>query len=454
MSNGYQPSFPPNPQQPQGNPQYDQGYVQPQPGYGQGYNAIPEQQYAPMDYGVVSHNRPPEQLYRVPATYSGPVAQNQYQAPQVYNHQGPFVPPEYLNTMRKSKTFNLVILILSSLALLVLFGLATLMGGTITFFLALVPLTLVVLATIWIGRWDAEPVTMRILAFVWGSVGSIILTFALGGVWVDVIPGATQQFIGLAVQAPVIEEFSKGIFVLAIALFLRKYIDGPIDAIVYMMLAAAGFAFTENILYFINSLTASGIVGLGLTFVLRGVMSPFAHALFSLPMGILIGIGVKKNFSPIQLVGMFFAGYVPAMLLHSLWNGSSFLIPDMAVWFTFYLVVELPLFLGAMFIIKWFRNQEALRTYRYLTEYAWGGWFNPQEVETLGTWRGRKFALKWAKNRGANTIFLAKSLNKEVVDLTNLREDILNGKASQQNLQREQYLLQKISHDKRLLINA
>jgi RsiW-degrading membrane proteinase PrsW (M82 family) len=452
MSNGYQPSFPPKDQQPQGTPQ-NSGYI-PQQYTAQGYNSIPEQRNAPMGYGVVTNNHQPQQLYRVPPTYSGPVAQNQYQSPQIYKNQGPFVPPEYVNTMRKSKTFNIIMLIISSFALLVLFGLATLLGGTVTFFLALVPLTLVVLATTWIGRWDPEPVTMRILAFVWGAVGSIILTFALGFLWSVVIPGAEIQFVGLAIQAPVIEEFSKGILILAIALFFRKYIDGPIDAIVYVMLSAAGFAFTENILYFINSLAAGGVFSLGLTFVLRGVMSPFAHALFSLPMGILVGIGVRKNFNPLQLIGMFFIGYLPAMLLHALWNGSSYLIPDIGVWFLFYLVVQLPLFLGAIFIIKWFRNQEALRTYRYLTEFAWGGWFNPQEVETLGTWRGRKFALRWAKNRGVNTIFLAKSLNKEVVDLTNLREDIVNGKNSSANLQKQQYLLQKISHDKKLLVSA
>ena len=241
-----------------------------------------------------------------------------------------------------------------------------------------------VYSTFWIGKWDPEPAFMRIAAFIWGAIGSVTFTmlFTLL-VWEPLAP--SSQFTGATIQAPVVEEFAKGIFILVVALFFKKYMNSPVDGVVYILLVAAGFAFTENILYFTQSLAAGGTEALSQTFVLRGVLSPFAHSMFSLPMGILLGLAVRKHYNAGKILLMFLAGYLPAMLLHGLWNGSSFFIEDMNLWFLFYGIVQLPLFIGAVYVVAWLRQQEALRTYKYLTAYGHKGWFTAEEIQTFGS---------------------------------------------------------------------
>lgn len=432
----------------------------------QGNQPYPQQQPAPSQYGLNHYNNPQQsqpqysqQHYPQQLTQQQPYLQQGYGQPQPqyaqpwngYGQHGPLVPQQYMMNMQRSKTITTVVLIISSILLAIIFAIASLAGGggTTSFFLALIPLSIVVGATFWIGRWDPEPGFLRVLAFIWGAVGSILLTFFIAGIWEVFIPSSV--FTGTVIQAPVVEEFAKGLFVLAMALFFKKYMSSPIDGVVYMMLAAGGFAFTENILYFMNSAGAGGVAGLGLTFLLRGVMSPFAHALFSLPMGILLGLGVRKNKNPLALIGLFGLGYFFAMLLHALWNGSSMLIADMGLWFLFYAVVQIPLFVGAIFIIRWLRGQEAVRTYKYLTEYAWNGWFTPEEVATFGTWSGRKYILHWGKTRSTQAYYLVKNLNKEIVELADAREDIVTGVNVQKAAAKEQYLLGKVDHDRKLL---
>jgi RsiW-degrading membrane proteinase PrsW (M82 family) len=78
-------------------------------------------------------------------------------------------------------------------------------------------------------------------------------------------------------------------------LFRRREFDGIIDGIVYAGIVAAGFAFTENILYFGRAFGEEAEMGGSVLFtlILRGVLSPFAHPLFTSMTG--IGAGLAAN---------------------------------------------------------------------------------------------------------------------------------------------------------------
>lgn len=372
----------------------------------------------------------------------------------VQNHQVPEalnLTPEYRRQAKVRKTLTTIFLVIGTVLLLLLFAGTSFLGGSMTFFLALIPLTGIVLATVWIGKWDPEPLWVRILAFVWGAAGSVIVTLLIG-MLVEQLPGMNMLVAQLTLQAPFVEEFCKGIFVLFLALFARKYFSGPVDGIVYIILAAAGFAFTENILYFLQSQFQGGSVALGTTFFLRAIMSPFAHPMFSLPMGIMLGLAVSKNASKIKTIAYFFIGYIPAVLLHALWNGSSYFVTDFTLWLGYYVFIQIPIFVGAVLVIRYFRKEEANRTYRTLTSYAWSGYFSKEEVEALGTWEGRKYALKWGKNKSQDVKYLVETLNRDVVALTNINTLIDNGDAGK--TEQEQLLLTKIWNDKQQLLNV
>ncbi|WKK71029.1 PrsW family intramembrane metalloprotease [Rathayibacter oskolensis] len=90
-----------------------------------------------------------------------------------------------------------------------------------------------------------------------------------------------SDFVGAVIQAPLVEETAKGLGVLLVLLIWRRSFDGPVDGIVYAAVVASGFAFVENILYFGSALVEGGLGSLAVTFFLRGVLSPFAHVLFT-----------------------------------------------------------------------------------------------------------------------------------------------------------------------------
>ena len=55
-----------------------------------------------------------------------------------------------------------------------------------------------------------------------------------------------------AVVAPFVEEFAKGLFVVAIVVLRRDQLHGVLDGIVYGALVGIGFAFTEDIFYYLQ----------------------------------------------------------------------------------------------------------------------------------------------------------------------------------------------------------
>jgi RsiW-degrading membrane proteinase PrsW (M82 family) len=411
---------------------------------------------SPFSYGN-DYSQPTSQpvnaqeiYYQTPSQYGGSSSPT--------NAQGP-LPHSFTKNSSTWKIVAAVAGALTILALLAIVGFAVLSFGTtgavLSILLACVPFAMIFGCIVWIGRWDAEPWGLRIAAFLWGSAGSIILTLSITAVLSLIIGPARTDFQAVAIQAPIIEEFAKGIAVLAIALFLRKRFDGPVDGVVYMALVAAGFAFTENILYFGSAYSSGGIGGITSTFFLRAILSPFAHVIFSIPMGIVLGMARSRGLNRLPTIGLFFAAYPLSVFLHALWNGSSVLVGDTGDWLLFYLLVQFPIFSTAIGVAIWLRRAEAKLTYKRLTEYGWMGWFTPPEVDSFATWEGRKRIVAWASSKSPQAGTLMKEITKDVVDLTYNRERIVRnqGKSMLDDLLKtEQELLDKIALKKTFLL--
>lgn len=392
-----------------------------------------------------------EVYYQTPSQYGG----SSYQE----NTQGPL--PQSFNTNSGSiwKVIAAVAGGLTLLVLLVIVGFAILSFGTtgaiLSVVLACIPFAMIFGCIVWIGKWDAEPWGLRIIAFLWGAAGSILLTLSITAILGLIFGPAKTDFEAVAIQAPIIEEFAKGIAVLAIALFLRKRFDGPVDGVVYMALVASGFAFTENILYFGSAYASGGLGSITSTFFLRAILSPFAHVIFSLPMGIVLGLARSRGLNRLPTIGLFLAVYPLSVFLHALWNGSSVLVADQGTWLIFYLLVQFPIFATAIGVALWLRRTEARLTYKRLTEYGWMGWFTPPEVDAFATWEGRKRIVAWATSKSPQAGELMKEITKDVVDLTYNRERIVRRQAlgvPDELLRTEQELLDRISTKKGFLL--
>ncbi|MGO2361299.1 MAG: PrsW family intramembrane metalloprotease, partial [Brachybacterium tyrofermentans] len=148
------------------------------------------------------------------------------------------------------------LLLAGGAVLLYLFIILPLGFGTslVAFTAALVPVAIVFTAVWWIDRYTPQPRISLVYAFIWGAVGSVALTFVIGGPFTSWITPSepsdvTASFLGAVIQAPVIEESMKSAGLIGLLIWGRRYIAGPIDGVVYAALIAGGFAFTENILY-------------------------------------------------------------------------------------------------------------------------------------------------------------------------------------------------------------
>jgi RsiW-degrading membrane proteinase PrsW (M82 family) len=311
-------------------------------------------------------------------------------------------------------------------------------------FMALIPLAIVLIAIRWIDRWEREPRSVLLFAFLWGSMASVFVALAVG-VSVDIIQDqlgaadAERDLLGAVVQAPIVEEGVKGLGVLLIFLVVRRYFDGPVDGIVYAATVAAGFAFTENVLYFgaqiVDDGSAEGTIGI---FVIRGLMSPFAHVMFTVCTGLAIGIGCRRG----TLGGIlgFLIGLVPAMALHALWNGATYAVGD--DFLTYYVVVQVPLFVGAIVVVVLLRRAESRLTRTRLNDYAAAGWFTEAEIAALATPAGRRQSMAWARSRGLGVVM--RGYLVDVTKLASIRDRLVTGRAVDGATEEEAALLAAI----------
>ncbi|HEU0184950.1 MAG TPA: PrsW family intramembrane metalloprotease [Blastocatellia bacterium] len=295
-----------------------------------------------------------------------PVRLDQYNYPQPNNYPSPPPPPPrlgvrettrnlglynpYLDTGKKKSSFAwaLVWLVFAVIGLTVV-GLMVLgvgLGGAIVGTLAaIIPACFYLSLFLWLDRYDPEPPGKLVFAFAWGAVIAIFISIIANGI-VGYLFG---DAMALTVSAPVFEEGSKGLGVLIIVLFFRADFDSVVDGIVYAGVVALGFATVENIQYYGASMVRGGGGALIQTLFVRGVLSPYAHVLFTCMTGIGFGVARETHNKALKIAAPVI-GYSSAVFLHSLWNsmaalggGKYFLVA--------YVLIEAPMFLIFLSVI-------------------------------------------------------------------------------------------------------
>lgn len=268
-------------------------------------------------------------------------------------------------------------------------------------FAAIFPVVPVIATFLWIDRWEPEPPHWLLLAFLWGAGFSVLIALVLNttfGVVAEMASPGSGDAISAVISAPFVEEGAKGMFLLGLLLFKRRELDGVVDGIVYAGVTAAGFAFTENILYFGKAMFEAEALGttagVWLVLVMRGVLSPFAHPLFTAMTGIGIGIAAMSARGSVRFLAPL-AGYLAAVFLHALWNGSATF--GFMAFVVVYVVLMIPLFGSMIGIVVWQRKRERRTLDEQLPAMAQAGWIAPQEVMLLSDLRARKQWLQGTK---------------------------------------------------------
>nr|WP_283716644.1 PrsW family intramembrane metalloprotease [Microbacterium sp. LX3-4] len=289
--------------------------------------------------------------------------------------------------------------------------------------LALVPLAVVLFAIRVIDRWEPEPRGLVVFAIAWGAVAAVCFALLFDLVVVLTV-GSLPDGLSSVVQAPIVEEIGKGAGVFLIFATARRAFDGPVDGVVYGALVGAGFAFTENILYFADSLLVGGAADAATTFFLRGILSPFAHVMFTAVIGYALGLAARAGASPAAALGPWFGGLVAGIALHALWNGSA----AFADFFALYVTLQVPLFILFIVGIVLLRREEARLTRARLGEYAAAGWFSTAEVELLATRAGRSQAIAWARGLPGDRSGVMRRFIVEATALAAARQRVVTGR--------------------------
>jgi RsiW-degrading membrane proteinase PrsW (M82 family) len=203
-----------------------------------------------------------------------------------------------------------------------------------------------------IDRFDPEPWWSLALVLLWGGIAAAGFSGLINTTAVQVTQAMMgrdkegafiSEIVGACVSAPLTEEFFKGLAVFGIFYFVRREFDGVVDGIIYGTFAALGFAATENVTYYARAGLAETLShqhgALSTAFIMRGILSPWGHPLYTSMTG--IGFGIARETERAWL--RWFAplgGYLFAVLLHALWNVAAtvsgmWLMLMLPLWFAF-----------------------------------------------------------------------------------------------------------------------
>src|SRR3954471_17941125 len=165
--------------------------------------------------------------------------------------------------------------------------------------LAAVPVGPLIACFLWLDRYEPEPRRLLAGGLLWGVFVATAIALLLEGVGGFAAGISDHRMLELG--APLAEEASKGLFLFLLLWWRRGELDGVLDGIVYAGMVGVGFAFTENILYLASAYDGTdgsgpgGTDALTTTFVVRCLVSPFAHPLFTAFTGIGVGLAVNSR---------------------------------------------------------------------------------------------------------------------------------------------------------------
>lgn len=299
-------------------------------------------------------------------------------------------------------------------------------GTGIGFVLASVAMTIVVLAYLWLDRWEPEPPRLLVLAFIWGASVAILVSIGLElfvGSVLATGDAATDEFVGLAIGAPVIEEAAKGLFLLILMTGVRRNeLNSMTDCLVYAGITAAGFAWLENIAYIGGGESPADAL---LTAGLRLIMGPFAHPLFTTFTAIGVYFALQRHHA-LGKAGCILLGYLGAVFMHALWNGSSFI--GIEAYFGVYLLWMVPIFGLAIVLAVTSRRREQRIVAAKLPGMVAAGLVTPHEATWLGSIRTRKAVIGEANRLGGRPARKGvKDFAAQVVELAFVRDRIDRG---------------------------
>ncbi|MBN9104099.1 MAG: PrsW family intramembrane metalloprotease [Propionibacteriaceae bacterium] len=288
----------------------------------------------------------------------------------------------------------------------------------------------------------------------WGAAVAVLLAYHVN-TWAAQhlgIAGAGDPASGARAAifvAPFVEEACKATVIFLIAIFARYRITSKVSAIVLAGLSAAGFAFTENIVYYARVIVFASTTiqagdadqALASIVMLRGVYTAFGHPLFTMMTGIGIAVALRTHSKVVRVLAPL-AGYCAAAFLHMLYNSQASM-SDGNAQLILYFAVALPMVLTAVVYVVRQILAEGRRLQARLYDYVQLGWLPTSDVQVFSKVRLRAWAPIIAITRGWRCFLATLALQRTLTELAYLRDAEVRGIDGRTAITRERELVEQ-----------
>jgi RsiW-degrading membrane proteinase PrsW (M82 family) len=292
-----------------------------------------------------------------------------------------------------------------------------------------------------IDLYEREPLRYVIPVFVWGfavaTTVSLIFNTLFQLTLTSVTSVKTASFFTAVVEAPVVEECTKGlalVLIFFVAYLARRRsglveFSGVMDGIVYGSAVGFGFAIAEDLIY--------GLRYGAETFIVRRIFGGFAHASFTSLTGIGMGLIPWVQSRALKVV-LPLLGLLGAILMHATFNFTATVFGPVG-----YFVLFCVILLYIVIIIVWLAiERRAIRG--ELRDEVKAGTITSQEYAMLPSYfRTTGYYLGLIFRGELGKWFRARKLNATAVDLA-LAKRLARRSGSPGSMDRVRMLRQKI----------
>ena len=203
-----------------------------------------------------------------------------------------------------------------------------------------------------------ESKSMVIKIFFFGMLAALPAIFLEMGIFRAFsklnLPLIYLSFLNTFLGVALIEETLK-FLVVKVKVLSNAEFDEPVDAILYMIIAALGFAASENILILFNQRTDLLLPQALKISMTRFLGATFLHALTSGTLGYFLALSLSETKKRLKLISF---GLLISILLHGLYNFS---IIEMKEIFKFFIPLAILVSL-AIFLIFGFKRLEKMKS--------------------------------------------------------------------------------------------
>ncbi len=230
--------------------------------------------------------------------------------------------------------------------------------------------------------------------------------------------------------APFVEEATKATVLFFIAIAVRYRLVSKLQVVTLAGLSAAGFAFTENILYYSRVIVYSSVTigtgnpedALNQIVFLRGVKTAFGHPLFTTMTALGFIIALRAQSKIVRILAPL-AGYLVAALGHMIFNFFASVGMDDTVMAIFGWIIVLSL---AIHLIRQVLAQGRLLRDR-LDDYVAMGWLPASVVPLFARQRTRWASFFISLTYGWRALVATLRIQRTMSELAYLRDAQLRG---------------------------